>query len=183
MPVPNSIDVVDDSEWTAAPHVPFKSKKTFDHSGNILNMLRDGGSLRGLLSENGVGCFEVMSKRELREENGDVKIGHGRRVPSYTVKRMIALKEIYIQPRDDSTTSDIACATATVDEFYADDFPADWGVLDKPYLDSSLLFKEVEGVMIEVCNRPRGLRTDQWLPIARAMAIGAQSFDLANAVA
>lgn len=183
MPIPNSINIVADSEWTVAPHIPFKSRKTFDHSGNILNMIRDGGSLRGLLSEHGAGCFEVMTKRELREEDGDIKIGRGRKVPSYIVARMIALKEIYVLANSEDMLSAVVCAEATVDEYYEDGFPGGWGVLDKPYIDSSLLYKHVDGVKFEVCIRPRGLSIDQWVPIARAMAFGAQSVDVGGLAA
>lgn len=178
MPVPNSINIVDDSEWTLAPHIPFKSKKTFDHSGNILNMIRDGGSLRGLLSETGAGCFEVMTKREMREEVGDIRIGRGRKVPSHIVRRMIALKEIYILPSSEDKTSAVVSATATIDEIYTEGFPAGWGVLDKPYINSSMLYKDVNGRKFEVCIRPNGLPVDQWVPIAREMAFGAQTFDV-----
>lgn len=182
MPVPNSIAIIDDSEWGIAPHVPFKMKKSFDHSGNILTMIRAGGCLRGLLGQGGAGCFEVMSKRELREENGDIKIGHGRKVPSSVVKTMIARKEIFVVS-DGENSSEVVFATATVDDFYTEGFPAGWGVQDKPYLGVSLLYKNTEDGLIEICGRPKKLSVEQWVPIARAMSIGAQSVDLESAAA
>lgn len=181
MPVPISINIIDDSEWTVAPHISFKSKKTFDHSGNILNMIRDGGSLRGLLSVDGAGCFEVVTKTELREEGGDIKIGRGRKVPSYIVRRMIASKEIYVLADRDNVTSAVVFATATVDEIYQEGFPQGWCVLDKPYMDSSSLYKDVDGAKFVVCIRPKELPIERWVPITRAMALGAQTFDVEGA--
>jgi hypothetical protein len=182
MPVPNSITIIDDSEWKTAPQVRFKTKKSFDHSGNILTMIRGGGCLRGLLGQGGAGSFEVLSKRELREEDGDVKIGHGRKVSSYVIQMMIVRKEIFVVPNDEAP-SGIVYAVATVDDFYTEGFPSAWGVQDKPYLGVSMLYKKAENGLFEVCVRPRGLSIEQWVPVARAMAVGAQGVDLESVAA
>lgn len=182
MPVPNSIAIIDDSEWKLAPHAPFRMKKSFDHSGNILTMIRAGGCLRGMLDRDGAGCFEVLSKRELREEGGDIKIGHGRRVSSYVVRSMITRKEIFVVPEAENSPG-IVFATATVDDFYTEGFPSDWGVQDKPYLGVSMLYKKTESGLIEVCGRPKMLSIEQWVPVARAMAVGAQNVELEGAAA
>lgn len=170
MPVLSSMPIVDDANWQMRPEVPFKTKRFFDHAANILTILRAGGCLRGRVGPGGAGGFEILSKRELREET-EIKIGHGRMVSSWTVKSMIQRQEIYL-PETKTAQGEVVYAHATVDEFIVDGFPEGWGVLHKPYLSESWLCKKLENGFFDVCQRPKGFPLDEWVPFCQLMAIG-----------
>jgi hypothetical protein len=170
MPVPLSIPVIDDASWSSPPQVPFKTKKMFDHTSNILTILRGGGCLRGRLGRDGAGGFEILSKRELREEV-EVKIGHGRRVSSWTVSSMIGRGEIYL-PDIGGVDGEVVYAHATVDEFIVCGFPIGWGILHKPYLNASYLCRKTEGDTLFVAERPKKFPVTDWITFGRAMAHG-----------
>jgi hypothetical protein len=123
------------------------------------------------MGQGGAGCFEVMSKRELREEGGGVQIGHGRKVSSWVVSQMIQRQEIYVAVAE-VIDGAVVHACATVDEIVTNGFATGFGVRHKPYVGVSHLFKSKGEGSVEICIRPKGISFEEWAPIARAMSHG-----------
>jgi hypothetical protein len=173
MPVPASVPLKSDSSFKAP--ATFKRKKPFDNTFNIVNILKNGGILRGVFFDGEAYDFEILTKKERSEGLEDAGRGAGRWVPTSTILWMVKNKEISVPPT--TPEGHFIYAQLTQDEFFTAGFPTGWGVRHVPSTDATYLFGPSEPAYTPVCVKPSRAIVEEWVLLAKLMAHG-----LANSV-
>jgi hypothetical protein len=173
MPVPTSVAIKAGAS-DFKPHHIFSRNKPFDNFHNIKTVIKGGGFVRGVWTDGQAGPFEIFTKKESEGYRPNKSPGLGRWVPTHVIERMIYLKEIFVI--EDEENAGLVSVHLTEDEVFSDGFPDGWGVRHVPSTDVTYLFKPGEDSHIPICERPRGLPLDEWVPMARVMAIGLDVF-------
>jgi hypothetical protein len=173
MPVPTSVAIKADAS-DFKPHHIFSRNKPFDNFHNIKTVIKGGGFVRGVWADGLAGPFEIFTKKESEGYRPNSSPGLGRWVPSRVIESMIHMKEIFVV--QDEENAGLVSVHLTEDEVFSDGFPDDWGVRHVPSTDATYLFKPGEERELSICERPRGFLLEEWVPLARTMAIGLAMF-------